>query len=304
MNYDLVPFVKNSTGNYEMNLHHHTSNIYHIKSLANRDNNFFKHSKQDTNTAHDKLENKIGMNSLAQKNGQHDLMYGGKGNDKITGSSAKEILLGGDGIDTLEGNGGNDILGGNAGDDTLYGGTGSDTLYGGSGFDKYIFKAQDIANRTDIDTIRDKGTNTTINKVFDGNNRGEIIIADVSLHKANWVAKGNGIWQASNQKWQLQLIGSDWKITGMQGSTLKSTIIVADAGLTTSAFGLTLPKPPQKAIATSMPAMNVASMISATNNLISAMNAFGAENASMSNDLMTQAVSQNNASLLTASSIV
>lgn len=304
MNHDLIPVVLNGDGDYVMDLHHHSSNIHRIKSLTNRSNGFFAHGKQDSDSTNDTFTNGIGLKSAAQQNDEFDVMYGGKGVDKITGADGKEIILGGDGIDTLKGNGGDDILGGNTGHDHLYGGTGSDTLKGGSGFDKYHFELADISHFGDTDTIHDVGTKTIIDDVFDDHNRGEIIIAGVSLHKAKWVNKGNGVFQAADQKWQLKLIGTDWEITGMNGSSLKSKIIVKDAALTATAFGLTLPKA-ASASSRSVSANEhafLASSISAANNLISAMSAFGVDNVGMADDLNARSA-QYHAPLLAASAI-
>lgn len=305
MNHHLIPFVSNSHGKSEMNLHHHSSNIHRIKSLTNRSNGFFAHGKQDSASTNDTFTNGIGLKSAAQQNNEFDVLYGGKGVDKITGADGKEIILGGDGIDTLKGNGGDDILGGNTGHDHLYGGTGSDTLKGGSGFDKYHFELADISHFGDTDTIHDVGTKTIIDDVFDDHNRGEIIIAGVSLHKAKWVNKGNGVFQAADQKWQLKLIGADWEITGMNGSSLKSKIIVKDAALTATAFGLTLPKAttatPRAVMATEHAFL--ANSISAVNNLISAMSAFGADNMGIADDLNARST-QYHAPLLAAPAIL
>ncbi|SSY70424.1 Uncharacterised protein [Alysiella crassa] len=108
-------------------------------------------------------------------------------------------------------------------------------------------------------------------------NQGKILIANVDISKAKWVNKGNGVFQAADQKWQLKLIGTDWEITGMNGSSLKSKIIVKDAALTATAFGLTLPKA-ASASSRSVSANEHAFLtnsISAANNLISAMSNLG-----------------------------
>lgn len=275
-----------------MDLHHKNTNIYHIKSLANRKNAFFAHNREDTDNTNDTLENKIGLASEAQKKGQHDVMYGGRGNDTITGAAGKEIILGGDGVDKLYGMGGDDILGGNIGDDHLYGGTGNDTLKGGQGMDTYYFEANDINNPKERDTINDS------------DNQGKILISNVDIAKAKWVNKGNGIWQAADQKWQLKQVGSNWEITGMNGSSLKSTIIVQNATKTVNAFGLTLPKAataaPRVAMATEHAFL--ANSISAANNLISAMSAFGVDNMGVADDLNARST-QYHAPLLAASAI-
>lgn len=268
------------------------SNRYHVQSVSNRHNRFFIHEQTDTNKAHDVFTNSKGLNTIAQKNNQHDLMYGGRGNDTITGAAGKEIILGGDGVDKLYGMGGDDILGGNIGDDHLYGGTGNDTLKGGQGMDTYYFEANDINNPKERDTINDS------------DNQGKILISNVDIAKAKWINKGNGIWQAADQKWQLKQVGSNWEITGMNGSSLKSTIIVQNATKTVNAFGLTLPKAataaPRVAMATEHAFL--ANSISAANNLISAMSAFGADNMGIADDLNARST-QYHAPLLAASAI-
>lgn len=288
----LFPIVQDNNGDTALNLHDKSSNIYRIKSLTNRNNKFFSHNREDTDNTNDTLENKIGLASEAQKKGQHDVMYGGRGNDTITGAAGKEIILGGDGVDKLYGMGGDDILGGNIGDDHLYGGTGNDTLKGGQGMDTYYFEANDINNPKERDTINDS------------DNQGKILISNVDIAKAKWVNKGNGIWQAADQKWQLKQVGSNWEITGMNGSSLKSTIIVQNATKTVNAFGLTLPKAataaPRVAMATEHAFL--ANSISAANNLISAMSAFGVDNMGVADDLNARST-QYHAPLLAASAI-
>lgn len=264
-------------------------NTYLGKTLVNRKNNFFGIKNNETET----IENKhTGGTAIAKKYGFGDLLYGGKGKDIIKGNTGKDIIIGGDDVDTLHGHAGDDILGGNQGDDHLYGGRGSDLLKGGVGNDTYHLIANDITNSNETDTIHDK------------DNQGKILIANVDISKAKWVNKGNGVFQAADQKWQLKLIDTDWEITGMNGSSLKSKIIVKDAALTATAFGLTLPKA-ASASSRSVSANEhafLASSISAANNLISAMSAFGVDNVGMADDLNARSA-QYHAPLLAASAI-
>lgn len=269
------------------------SDIWKIKSLTNRTHYFFNSLSEDTNTAHDKLENTYKDGTIiAQTKKDFDVLYGGKGKDIIKGNTGKDIIIGGDDVDTLHGHAGDDILGGNQGDDHLYGGRGSDLLKGGVGNDTYHLIANDITNSNETDTIHDK------------DNQGKILIANVDISKAKWVNKGNGVFQAAEQKWQLKLIGTDWEITGMNGSSLKSKIIVKDAALTATAFGLTLPKAASASsrFVSANEHAFLASSISAANNLISAMSAFGVDNVGMADDLNARSA-QYHAPLLAASAI-
>jgi parallel beta-helix repeat protein len=92
-----------------------------------------------------------------------DSLQGGAGNDTLLGGSGTDELLGQDGDDELHGEGGADKLIGGAGadrlfggdgDDWLEGGAGADILSGGLGADKFVFRPEDIADRT-VDRITD-----------------------------------------------------------------------------------------------------------------------------------------------------
>ena len=85
-----------------------------------------------------------------------DTLAGGAGDDVIYGSSGLDILLGGAGNDSLFGGGlndelfggaGNDILRGEGSLDVLNGGAGNDLLIGGTSTDRFVFDANNGADR-------------------------------------------------------------------------------------------------------------------------------------------------------------
>ncbi len=87
----------------------------------------------------------------------HDTLDGGSGTDDLYGGTGNDVLNGGGGADWIEGNDGDDLLHGDSGNDLLYGGRGVDGLFGGSGTDqmhggpdsdRFLFRTNEIGNRT------------------------------------------------------------------------------------------------------------------------------------------------------------
>lgn len=79
-----------------------------------------------------------------------DSLFGEAGNDKLYGGGGGDLINGGDGNDHINAAGGDDTIRGGEGKDKIMMGSGSDVIFGGASNDRFVFRAGDRDNSTDV----------------------------------------------------------------------------------------------------------------------------------------------------------
>ncbi|ULJ70394.1 putative Ig domain-containing protein [Wielerella bovis] len=175
------------------------------------------------------------------------------GDDTVKGWNGKNILFGGDGNDTLttydkddvlDGGAGDDVLNAGSGNDTLIGGTGNDTLNGGAGSDTYVF-----AKGHGQDVIKDYGSESDV-----------LVFSNVSLSEMNLYKQGSNLLLSHQDSQDTVLVNNFFSSTYYQVEKL----VFEDQTVNLNATELNR-------------------VLSGANNMVNAMNAFGADMVSATN---------------------
>ncbi|MCG7657596.1 calcium-binding protein [Neisseriaceae bacterium CCUG 44465] len=175
------------------------------------------------------------------------------GDDKVVGWNGKNILFGGDGNDTLttyekddvlDGGAGDDVLNAGSGNDTLIGGAGNDILNGGAGSDTYVF-----AKGHGQDVIKDYGSESDV-----------LVFSNVSLSEINLYKQGSNLLLSHQDSQDTVLVNNFFSSTYYQVEKL----VFEDQTVNLNATELNR-------------------VLSGANNMVNAMNAFGADMVSATN---------------------